>query len=197
MKRGIADIELLVAQGLRLEPVLEICRGTYQAERGDLESARRILSALLETTECRRNPLFLQAGLAALGHVLIGLGRPREARDIAARGVRIGENPETCVRTSYIINVSNLALAEALLGETDHGARRIDRALREIQDSPMGCGTLHEARTRVALLAGDPERVRHHLAETEYWYRITRNPALIARYEKLAAQVCQGRRGQT
>jgi hypothetical protein len=49
-------------------------------------------------------------------------------------------------------------------------------------------GALHEARARVALVANDSLAYNDHLAQTETWFRRTRNPVLVARAERLAAE---------
>jgi hypothetical protein len=94
----------------------------------------------------------------------------------------------------YIFNNSNLALAEAAIGNHKSAALRVDRMLCAVEDHPLFCGTLHERRTLVALAADDLPRARHHLGELEYWFKSTDNPALVARYEKLAALVNQQQR---
>lgn len=196
MKRSIAALELLVAQGVRVDAVLALCRGMYQIERGELEAARRSLRTLAEQPTCRDNPMFLQACLNGLSHVLILMRRPREAQDVARRCNLLGRNPDTSIKATYVVNVCTLALSEAMLGKTESAVERLDSVLAAVQDNPLICGTLHEYRTRVAMLSGETGRVRHHLSETEYWFRNTRNPALVARYERLAADVAQQTRSQ-
>ncbi len=116
-------------------------------------------------------------------------GEADQALAAAREGVTLGSDPKTSIISFYVYNAANLALAEAASGNQAAGALRLERMLCAIDDNPMICGHLHEKRTMVAMAAGDREKVRHHLKETEYWFRSSGNPALVARFEKLAAQV--------
>ena len=48
-------------------------------------------------------------------------------------------------------------------------------------------GALHETRARIAFMAGRLDDYRHSLTLAEHWFRGTGTPALIARYERVAA----------
>ena len=73
--------------------------------------------------------------------------------------------------------------------EGDHAGAdaRLAAALAEVEtrQSPVLCGSIAEARARVALLAGDMAKFEVHRAEVDRWFRPTRNPTLIARADRL------------
>jgi hypothetical protein len=184
LKRSVAELEGWVAQGLRLEPVVELCRGVYQYERGEVEAARRTFEELVAMPACRENLVFSLSASNAYAHVLNALGRPHEAH-----AATFHRDPEATIKPVEILAEANLAISRAMLGEVKRADRHLEELFSVARDSPIICGTLHEQRTLVALAMGEMDRVRHHLGETEYWFRITENPALVARYEKLAAKV--------
>jgi hypothetical protein len=87
--------------------------------------------------------------------------------------------------------VVELALAEAQLGQARRGAARIDDFLAELGErgGPVTRGSLHEARVRIALMAGDMPSAELHLARMERWFRPTNNPALVTRCQRLRREL--------
>jgi hypothetical protein len=102
--------------------------------------------------------------------------------------VHHGGDPERGNINGKLRSLRALALAEAALGHLDIAVRLLDDAIAEAAPigSPLLTGTLHEARARVALIAGDPLAYHQHRVETEHLFRATRNPVLIARAERLS-----------
>ena len=90
--------------------------------------------------------------------------------------------------------ITELALLDAELGDPTAAARRIEDYLAQIGErgGPVTLGTLHEARAQIALLAGDVQGAREHLAYVKGWFLPTENPVLIARCERLQRQVTSG-----
>jgi hypothetical protein len=96
-----------------------------------------------------------------------------------------------------------MAVAEAGLGQVDAGLARIDALLAQFRESdhPLVQGFLHEARARIAWMAGLTEEYSLSLTVVEHWFRGTGTPALIAKCERLAelrtgtaaAQAAEGR----
>jgi hypothetical protein len=80
-----------------------------------------------------------------------------------------------------------MAIAQAGLGEIEPGLTRIDGLLDRFRgsDHPLVQGCLHEARARIAWMAGRVDEYRHSLALVDHWFRPTGTPALIAKYERL------------
>jgi hypothetical protein len=81
-----------------------------------------------------------------------------------------------------------MAIAEAGLGDVDRGLARIDGLLERFRasDHPLVQGFLHEARARIAWIAGRSDEYNASLAVVERWFRPTGTPALVARWERLA-----------
>jgi len=189
LKRSTHQLEQLRAAGVAVDPFLDLCRGTYVLERGQPQQARRIFSAVLGGAECQTNPLLRQATLNVLGQALLACGEVDQALAAAREGVSLGSDPRTSVIPLYVYNACNLALAESASGNHAGAALRLERMLRAVDDNPLICGTLHEKRTIVALVAGDRAATAQHLELTDRWFRSSGNPALVARCEKIAAQV--------
>jgi hypothetical protein len=82
-----------------------------------------------------------------------------------------------------------MAIAQAGLGQFEQAFARIDGLLARFResDNPMVVGGLHEARARVAFMAGRIDEYKHSLAMTEHWFRGTGTPALIRKCDRLAA----------
>jgi tetratricopeptide (TPR) repeat protein len=80
-----------------------------------------------------------------------------------------------------------LSLAEAGLGNHTEAIRILDELLAKHghEDNRLLIGLLHKARAEVALLARDSEAFEVHQREMEQRFRGTRNPALIAQWERL------------
>jgi len=188
LRRSIEDLRQLATGGVKLGDFIELARGEYQRERGDVELSRQTLTALLRRIEGGENVLLQQQLLAALGETLLRGGDIAGAKRVTRRGLELTESV-VGGRPNLIRNALTLALAEAAAGEVDRAWRRIDYVYSNIGSSPMVHGTVHEAYARVAWRAGDIERFRQHLERMERWFRSTRNPALVARYEKLAARL--------
>jgi hypothetical protein len=53
-------------------------------------------------------------------------------------------------------------------------------------------GLLHKARAEVALKLGDSAAAETHIARTEQHFRVTRSPAAIAQWERLAERMSRG-----
>lgn len=187
LKRCIEKLDRLCKQGYGFEPFLDIARGEYHRERGQLDAAHaaltRALAALSEEDLFRR-----QRALTAYAEVLLAQGRSKEAQNMAEEAFALSVNPENVHVTWRIRCGRVVALALAANGEHARAAERIDELLRDVAfvQSPTMSGSLHEARARMALLSGDREAYTLHLAEAERWFRPTRNSALIARCERLA-----------
>jgi hypothetical protein len=81
-----------------------------------------------------------------------------------------------------------LAVAEAGLGQVDTGLGRIDACLERFRDCdhPLVQGFLHEARARIAWMAGLTDEYNLSVTIVDHWFRRTGTPALIAKCERLA-----------
>jgi len=192
LRRSIEEMELLVAQGVRAEPVLTLAQGVYHQERGELEASRRLLTRLAHGEFCRGNPLIRQAALSALARTLLLQGDLHGAVAVARQGAEEGQDPETGIMHFHVLSAGILAVAHACAGDRGRAVRRLEKLLSELPDNPLLRGTLHEYTARVAHEAGDVVRAVEHLEYVGHWFRSTGNPALAARVEKLAAEIHAG-----
>ena len=83
-----------------------------------------------------------------------------------------------------------IELARAMAGLGDFAAAEASLqallAAHEGAGNPLTVGALHEAFADLAAMRGDRDAFADHLVEVDWWFRQTRNPALVARYENLA-----------
>jgi len=185
LRRMIEELGRLCNDGFCLEAYLHLARGEYLRERGDVHEALEEIDHVAYKDHIR---LLQVAALPALAETLLAAGEIERAKKVAEDGVRVGADPDYGNLHGELRSARVLALAEAALGDcktartrlTDAIARGLDR------DSPLLLGSLHEARARVALLDDDAAGFAADLAETERHFRRTRNPALVARAERLS-----------
>ncbi len=186
LKRCIEDLDRLCKAGYRFEAFRDTARGEYYRERGQLgrahEALARALAALPDEESFRR-----QRALTALSEVYLAEGKLREAMETAEEAMALACDPESIHLTWRMRCGRVVVLAQAALGHHREAAERGELLLRQVShlQSPTMSGALHETLARVAIVAQDREAFARHLAETDRWFRGTRNPALVARCERL------------
>ncbi len=186
LRRVIQRLDHWIEQGFRLEPYRDLARGEYHRERGELEESRRALEqaiAVLAPDEAMVRP----AALGALSETLLAMNDAEGAVDKAKRAIEVAGDPDVACTSWRLRGMRALGLALAAKGDLAEGTAELDRALDEASPlgSPALCGGLHEARARVAMLAGDVAAYALHRNATDSWFRSTNNPALIARVARL------------
>jgi len=186
LRRSIADLTRLIEAGFRLTPQLELARGEYLRERGELEASRTALEMALCLAPDDDAQLHMPA-LSALAETWLALDRPAEAILAATKAIALCDDEAVKDVTWRTRARRALALAEAAQGDTAAAVARLDAALVEALPfgSPTLSGSLHEARAKIALSTGDTESYALHRNATESWFRATKNPALIARVQRL------------
>jgi len=185
LRRSIEDLSNMVNDGFSYEPYLRLARGEYLRERGEVEEALAELTPLADEDLI---PMLKIPALPAIAETLLATGDLERAREMAQRGISLCTRPEINQFHGEMRSIRALALIEAARGAHRRAAELLDDALARSagRDSPLLSGSLHEARARVALSAGDALAFHQHLAETEHCFRRTRNPALVARAERLS-----------
>jgi hypothetical protein len=108
---------------------------------------------------------------------------------------------ETCIAALAYLTASDLvfcalnlglqielARAEAGLGQLDTAETQLRALLATYGPgaNPLTVGALHEALAELAALRGDAAAFAEHLDEVGRWFRETRDPALVARHQRLA-----------
>jgi hypothetical protein len=115
-------------------------------------------------------------------------GEYAEAKRICERAlVHITDADREYVSLFLPVDVQ-MAVSEAGLGQIDAGFARIDGLLARFRqsDHPLVQGFLHEARARIAWMAGLTDEYHLSLTLMEHWFRATGTPALIAKCDRLA-----------
>ena len=184
LRRSVERLSEMVSSGFHVRPFLELARGEYHRLSGDLAESEAALG------RARQDPargLAWMLAPAALAETLLMAGRTAEAAAAAREAIAINLEPERQLGAFRLRAERTLGLAETAAGEVAAGAARLDRCLAEAVHtaSPALLGALHEARALIALAAGDPAGFQRHSLETDQWFRATRNPALIARIQRL------------
>ena len=186
LRRSIDAMVRLCDEGYRIEAHAELARGEYLRERGELEASLRAIDSAIALAPPEHG-FIEQAALSARAETLLALGRPGEAIRAADACIALGADADTGRIAWRLRSARVRALAEAALGDQRGAAARLDALIEEARpiDSPTLSGMLHEARARVALLLGDEQAYTTHRDATRRWFRGTRNPALVARADRL------------
>jgi hypothetical protein len=186
LKRHIEALARQVAAGLNYRAHLDIARSEHSRLRGDFTTALRAAeSALAGLPE--GEGLIRPWAMTAKADALLGAGKVDEARALAEATIALCDDGEHGQIAFKLRAVRTLAACESAAGEHDIAAARVDRAIEEAEAllNPLLLGSLHEARAEIAMAVGNEVIAMHAAAQVEFWYRPTRNPVLIARWEKL------------
>jgi tetratricopeptide (TPR) repeat protein len=187
LKQCLETIARIVDQQYRgWEPCLHAARGHHLRLRGDLDAAVESFERAIACTGAGRHPAW---ALAASGLVEALHAAGDTERALACARQALGE----CERAAGGSTVERdlvrvLALAEASAVDPAAGAARLDQLIeREIASGTSGLalGCLYETRASIALLQDDSEAFERFAQLTAAQYRPGRNPALIAKYERL------------
>ncbi|MBC8068475.1 MAG: hypothetical protein IAG13_09085 [Deltaproteobacteria bacterium] len=186
LKRHIEALARQVAAGLNYRAHLDVARGEHARLRGDLDTALAAIDAGLAQLPADEG-LIRPWALTARADVLIGLGDAKTARGVAEAALAICEDPEHGQASFLLRAIRTVALCESALGEHELAAARIDHAIEAWDHlvNPLLLGSLHETRAQIALAAGDIGAAAAAAAQVEFWFRPTRNPVLVARWERL------------
>ncbi|HEY6558563.1 MAG TPA: AAA family ATPase [Polyangiaceae bacterium] len=185
MKRTIEQIARLQAAGLPFERVADWARSEYCRERRDLQQALRA-NQLARAAGTEVDMVYCPI-LACRADILLAMCDYDGARDAALECLRVLREPGRR-RLGLIARATRtLALAGARTGKVDEALHQLQKVLDEAgpAQNPVLIGGLHETAARVAVLGRDTPRYLHHCHHTERWYRPTKNPVLVGRYERL------------
>ncbi|MFO0696593.1 MAG: protein kinase [Polyangiales bacterium] len=149
------------------------------------------LTGILERDVLAREPRSFIGWAMAQGIVAMRLntsGRHAEAKAVAERVLAEMTDADRDFPVLYLSVDVEMAHAEAALGNVPGALARIDALLARYAPSehPLVLGSLHEARARIAAVAGLGAIYEESLAGMERHYRSTGTPALVARCERIA-----------
>ncbi|MEX1367997.1 MAG: AAA family ATPase [Nannocystaceae bacterium] len=195
LRRCIEALDRQVESGLGFSPYLRLARAEYARLRGEHDEALQLideaLSALPEGEGLPR-----AWALTARADVLLAAGRLEPARRACEDAIAYNEDREYGQNSFRCRAERTLALLEAASGQLELASSRLDRLIADalVVDNPYILGSAHEVRAELAARMHDEGSARRHAAQLERCFVPTRNPVLIARYERLLRTIGQGRR---
>lgn len=193
LRRSIEALTRQVEAGLGFSPYLRLARAELARMRGEHDDALALVDeALAELPDGEGLPR--PWALAARADVLLAQGRLDDARRAGEEALRLAEDPEHGQTNFRCRAERTLALCEAAQGRHDEAGARLERLIAAAQalDNPFILGAAHEARALVAAERGDDDGARQHAEAVERCFVPTRNPVLVARYERLLRRIGAG-----
>jgi hypothetical protein len=186
LKHAAEELDRLSAEIPSFACNAKLARATLQALRGEQAAALPMLEELLASCEPRA-VIGWGAQVGQLASVYNDLGQHARAEALCKEALAQLDEEDRMVVTMNLRIEIQLALAEAGLGRLDAAAARLDALLakHQVQRGAVSMGSLHRARAQVAQQAGDRAALEEHCKQTEYWFRTTENPALIAQSERM------------
>jgi hypothetical protein len=172
-------------------PVRALAQAQFERLRGDLEAAVVAFEGCLEL--CAPDPREPERGVMVWPSCMGGylqtlqlLGRCEQARTLGEQALALCRERDIGISSHEIARP--LALAEAKHGNFARAWELLERVVAE--QSELGVrglqlGLSYEACTRVAIWAGDADRLHRYAQLTATEYRYGRGSPLGARYERL------------
>lgn len=164
----------------------DAANAAYLTLRGDVKEAISVYESILPKLGIRRRVAWASVR-AFYGDALNLAGDHARAKEVLEEVLSTMLPGEDEVVSRFLEVQRQLALAEAGLGNHARAAEILDGLLDRwgAQDQPLLVGLLHKARAEVSLLMDDSEGFAAHLAQMKRHFKATRNPALIAQWERL------------
>lgn len=169
-----------------LQKFADAAHAAYLMLRGELGAAIALYERILPEFPLRRRVSY-ETTRAYYARALNLAGQHARAKAVV-REVIDGMVPQDRRLAVHFLELERqLALAEAGLGNTADAVRILDALLAEHgqKDNRLLVGLLHEARAEIALLMRDLSTFELHERHVEERFKSTRNPALIAQWERL------------
>lgn len=193
LRRSIEALSRQVETGLGFATYLRLARAELARLRGEHDEALALVDealAGLPPGEGLPRPW----ALAARADALLAQGKLDAAREACGEALRHAEDPEHGQNSFRCRAERTLALCEAAQGQREQAAARLDRLIAdaEIVDNPFILGAAHEARALVGFELSDEDGARRHADAVEQCFVPTRNPVLVARYERLLRRIGAG-----
>jgi tetratricopeptide (TPR) repeat protein len=195
LKRIIEELSRLSQDGFDMTMFLELARGDYHRERGELERSKEALERALELAP----PAHVRdraAVCAALAETELAGGEPDRALRHAEEAMALAEDEEVRIPAFVVRAARSLAFAHAMSGDEERAEALLARVASELSavDCPAARGALAEAQARVAYARMRLKDLASYTEEAESYYRATANPALIARVGRMPDPLGKRRR---
>jgi hypothetical protein len=161
-----------------------LARAQYRRLQGDYLGALQLVHELLTIPPLQQQTWYWSACTHV--QVLIGLERAAEAADVGLGYLALAQRED--ITPSHRVIAAPTIEALALAGRAQEGIALADALLAEIeaeQARGLHRAALYEARAKAALAAGDSAGFDSFAERCSTEYRIGRNPALVAKYERL------------
>jgi len=166
-----------------------LAQGEYQRIRGDYESALQVLERATNATEAGQHANWTDIVGARL-RTLIEMGQHEQALSLGRDAVEAAEKAELGYMVNYI--KMPLALAEAKAREFEHAIVDADAVIQSFESmgsTGINLGLAYEIRAKVASFMKDKTAFSKYADRCAEQYSAYGNPALTARYEKLAQSI--------
>jgi len=162
-------------------------RGAYLVTRGRYAEGIDVLDGV--NTGAFRSIVGATRTIGVLARAHNQLGDPAKARALCLDALQTLDAADRELVVMNQIVITELALAEARLGEFDEAGKLLNEMLEEQAplEGALTLGMLYETLAQVALLRSDSGLAREHLAHMTSWYLKTGLSSLAARSERLVA----------
>lgn len=189
LKRSIEGLTQQVEQGLRFSQHLHIARAEYETLGGNYDVARDQLEAALKLMP-EGEGLARPWALTAVAGNSLAAGDFERAEQEANVALEHASSKEYGQFPFELRALRFRALAISSQGRHEQAAELLDALIERVEasDNPLHIGSAHEARALVALDAEEIGTARIHCEAVSNAFQPTRNPVLVARYERLARQ---------
>jgi len=187
-QHAIAELARLADEAPGWIPVVQLARAEYQRIRGDCTQALRELAPALEVVAAGDHQMW---ALIASCHVrtLGDAGRWNDALAPAERYVAMAEAAELGHMREHLR--ANLALVRAHLGRAEEARNMLQDVLERFAAhgvSGLFVGLAHEVAARIAIAARDVTSYERQARLCREHFCERKNPALTAKYQKLAQE---------
>lgn len=195
LRRCIEALQRQVESGLGFHAYLRLARAEHARLRGEHDEALALADEALAGLPPGEG-LPRAWALAARADALLAAGRLEEALAAGEAARAHADDPEHGQIGFRCRAERTLALTLAAQGRPDAAVKRLDRLVKDAEaiDNPFILGAAHEARALVAAELGDDGAARYHASVVESCFVPTRNPVLVARYERLLRKIGAGPR---
>lgn len=190
LKNAAQELARLITEIPSFARIERLARVSLKALRGEYEAAIPELERILDE-ETPRQHIGWSMVVGTLAWAYNETGQHEKAAALCRKTLALLDEEDRLIAAMGLRVEIQLALAEAALGRPEDAMRAIDALLAT--HAPRGgavtLGSLHHARAQIARMLGDSEALRESCKQTEHWFRLTRNPVLIARAERLSQLV--------
>jgi hypothetical protein len=169
-------------------PIRHYAQGEYHRIRGDYPSALSEIDQALKLTAPGRHQNWAHIMEAYL-RTLLELERYTEVEKLGYEALYAAESQQLGFLCNYIR--MPLAIAEARLGKRDSAVANSQTAISHFEtmgSTGISLGLAYETRALVGLYSQDEKGYRTHLDLCGGQFQTKKNPALIAKFEKLVQE---------